>query len=682
MPLSRFGGKDELYRTLFETAPDAMVVVTHDGEIVLANPQAHSLFGYTLPDGLQGLSIEALLPLDVREIHARHREHYMAHPRVRPMGGGYELTGVRCDGRAFPVEVALSPIGHDLFSASIRDISATQRVRQALQHARYDTYLAQLGRLLLESGRDESTSISVPRLIAEALDVEAVVVAVGLPGAAVQPIRASHGVAPALAETLPEAFACDRLTDRLVDFRSTGVWTLSRSAADDLPCIRTVLEAHGFADMAIVPLIDHRQPTGFVLAMSSEPDNCDNDKSNFLRLTSHILAAAIQRSRSEEQLAHIHRLDALGQLTGGIAHDFNNLLTIISGNLQMLEANHADNPAARAMIDSGLRAVDHGAALTRKLLGFSRRRSLTPRPLRPQRVLDELGEMLLRTLGERIRLSVDCAPELPAVLADPSELETALVNLALNARDAMPEGGGLRIAARAYLASPLGDDDLAPGEYVAFIVADTGTGMSPEVLKQAMDPFFTTKVAGKGSGLGLSMVYGFARQSGGRVRIESMPGQGTRVELLLPSSPLSVPDEDEPETTTRSPVPPSHTRVLVVEDEPAVREVTTGLLRSLGYDPVEASHAAQALEQLHLDPSIRLLFSDVVLGRGHSGFELVREARVLRPGLPALLTSGYAYASAGAKYAERTGIQLLSKPYHQDQLAQALAQALGKGVPH
>jgi len=672
-------GNEELFRMLFETAPDAMVVVARSGEIVLANPQAHRLFGYP-PDGLSGQTIEALLPEGGREAHARYRERYMNRPRVRPMGAGYELTGLRRNGETFPVEVALSPIGPELFAASVRDISETERVRQALQRARYDTYLARLGKLLIESNRDESARTTVPALIAEALGVEATAVAVGLPDGDALPIRAAHGIPPPLANALPEAFASDQLAGRLADLLPAGIWTLSRSPVHDLPALRAALDAHGFADMALVPLLDRLKPTGVLLAATREPDDYDNDKSNFLRQTANILAAAIQRNRSEEQLAHAHRLDALGQLTGGIAHDFNNLLTVVSGNLQMLEAEHGDAPDSLPLIDSALRAIDHAAALTRKLLGFSRRRTLAPRALRPKRVLDELGDMLSRTLGEHIHLSLDCPPGIPPVLADASELETALVNLALNARDAMPDGGTLRIAARDQAIGPDDTDGLPAGRYVAFTVADTGTGMSKEVLKHALDPFFTTKEAGKGSGLGLSMVYGFARQSGGRVRIESMLGQGTRVELLLPTAAVSDLDDDTLEETPATDAQLNQTRVLVVEDEPDVRRVAVGLLRSLGYDPVEACHAAQALEQLHDDPTIRLLFSDVVLGHGHSGFELVREARVMRPDLAVLLTSGYAQSSAGDEAAQRGGIHLLRKPYRQDQLADALAKALADVV--
>jgi len=673
MSSPRIDGNADLFRTLFQTAPDAMVVVDPDGRIMLANPPAHRLFGYP-PEGMPGLRIEQLLPEAVREAHVAHRARYMAHPRVRPMGAGYELTGVRRNGEPFPVEIALSPIGDGLFAASIRDMSETQWVRQALQRARYDTYLARLGKLVLESRRDESARTAVPALLAEALGADGVAVALGLPGSDSLPIRAASGIAPALADALTEALARDALAARLVDRPQNGTWTLALSRDDELPALRAALDSHGFGDMAIAPLLDRHKPTGVLLALTRTRDDYDSDKSHFLQLAANLLAAAIQRSRSEEQLAHAQRLDALGQLTGGIAHDFNNLLTIISGNLQILDAEHGDVADAHELIDSALRAVDRGIHLTRKLLGFSRRRTLTPRALRPQQVIRELGDMLTRTLGARIQVHLSCASDVPPVHADAGELETALVNLSLNARDAMPDGGSLRITARESTAPAEGDAGITE-RYVAFMVEDTGTGMTREVLDHALDPFFTTKEAGKGSGLGLSMVYGFVKQSGGRLRIESQPGQGTRIELLLPTATIG----EEIAETTDGDNRRGHARVLVVEDEPGVRKVAVRFLRSLGYDTLEASSASQAMELLHHDASIQLLFSDVVLGSGHTGFELVRDARLLRPGLPALLASGYANASIGADEALHTGIQLLRKPYRLEQLSDALAQALEGG---
>ena len=675
MPLQRFAGNEDMFRTLFETAPDAMVVVHSGGDIVLANPQAHRLFGYP-PGGLLGLPIENLLPEGVRAAHIAHRARYMAHPHLRPMGAGYDLTGVRRSGEPFPVEIALSPIGHELFAASIRDISETQRARQALQRARFDTFLAQLGKLVLDSDRDETAQVAVPALIAEALGAAGVAVAFGSPGGDTFPIRAASGLAPALADALAEAFAQDALAANMADKRRPEAWTFARSQEDDLPALRAVLSANGFGDAAIMPLLDRHEPTGALIAVTREPGDYDSDKLHFLQLAANMLASAIQRSRSEEQLAHAQRLDALGQLTGGIAHDFNNLLTIVSGNLQILDAEYGDVPDARGLIDSASRAADRCTNLTRKLLGFARRRTLTPRALRPQKIFDELAEMLMRTLGARIQVSMDCPENVPAVFADAGELETALVNLSLNARDAMPDGGSLRITARERNIGLAEVGGLAPARYVAFAVQDTGVGMPRDVLDHALEPFFTTKDTGKGSGLGLSMVYGFLKQSGGHLAIESRPGRGTCVELLLPTAP-SGEETNETSTFTRSGV--GNALVLVVEDEPDVRRIAVRFLRTLGYDTIEARDAAQALELLRTDPRIQLLFSDVILGSGQTGFELVRNARLLRPELPALLTSGYARSAMGTDEVLQSGVELLRKPYRLEQIGRALSQALEKG---
>jgi PAS domain S-box-containing protein len=662
----------DLFRSLFETAPDAMIVVDVAGAIVLANPQAHRLFGYG-PEELCGRLVETLLPESSRAAHVAHRARYTARPHVRPMGAGYELTGVRHNGETFPVEIALSPVGSDLYAASIRDISETQRARQALGRARRDGYLAELGRLVLESGRDASLRVAVSALIARALAVDGVAIAVGLPGGNALPIRSASGLQSALIEAIANAFASDQLIAHLTQRQRTDAWMLTETPADELPALRTALAAHGFADAAILPLLDRRQVTGALLALVRKPVELDSDQRQFLQLAANMLAAAVQRGRSDEQLAHAQRLDALGQLTGGIAHDFNNLLTIISGNLQILDVEYAQMADARELIDSAARAVDRCISLIRKLLGFSRHRTLSPRGVRPQQIFDDVHEMLTRTFGARIQVRPDCPDDVPAVYADPGELETALVNLSINARDAMPEGGILRISAREreIVAGEAGG--LPPGRYVALLVEDNGTGMPQEILDHALEPFFTTKDAGKGSGLGLSMVYGFARQSGGRLTIGSQPGRGTRVEILLPTAP---PEEDVGEARTAGSVSPGHARVLVVEDEPGVRQVAVRFLHSLGYDTLEAVDARQALELLRGDSCIRLVFSDVALADGATGFDLVREARRLRPELPALLASGYEHATAGAAAPRPDGIRLLRKPYRVDQLGEALALAL------
>ena len=668
-------GDTDLFRALFDTAPDAMIVVDREGRIVLANPQAERLFGYTTGE-LAGNLVEVLLPEAARGGHVQHRDNYMGNPRVRPMGAGYELTGIRRSGETFPVEIGLSPIRAGettLFAASIRDISETRRVRQALTRARHDTFAAQIGRLALESASYETAVESTPALIASALEIGTVVVLFTDPRRDRLAVRSEVALPPSLRESLATALPQAALFAEFPRHTTAGA-TLKSLDAARFAQLRPALAQAGFRDLAIVPLFDRYEPMGAIVALSKKQDAFERDALHFLQSVANLLAAAIQRSRSEEQLAHSQRLDAVGQLTGGIAHDFNNLLTVVSGNLQLMEAGLADHPELGEMIDSALRAVGHGAALTRKLLAFARRQRLTPREIEPAQLLADLRQMLQRTLGERIEITVECRDDVPPVFADPGELDAALINLALNARDAMPRGGALRISARRNIYA--GDGEIDPGTYVVFRVADTGSGMAPEVLARALEPFFTTKGSGKGNGLGLSMVYGFVKQSGGRVAIESTPGAGTHVDLYLPARSLDRTAHPQ----AAAPVTPHVGResILVVEDERDVRTIATAFLRSLGYTTYEAESGERALEALNAHPDVALLFTDVVLGSGMTGYELVREARKLRPDLPALLTSGYERAGGEQDDAPPPDVDLLRKPYRREQLGEAIRKAFGE----
>ncbi|WP_049622497.1 PAS domain S-box protein [Frateuria defendens] len=677
---ARHDDNADLFRTLFDTAPDAMIVVDGGGRIVLANPQAETLFGYD-PRGLHGLQVEALLPENVRVVHATHRSSYMTRPRVRPMGAGYELTGIRRNGEPFPVEIGLSPIatthGGTLYAASIRDISETQRARRALSRARYDTFLAQVGRLMLESPHYDVAMGSIPSLLAAALGTEAVAILLRNPRYLGSHLHASSGLPPDLRESLPEALAKDELIDRLTGY-STDAATLKQVPVEAFPATRAAIGDAGFQDAALLPLLDRYEPTGILIALSRDVGSFDHDRLHFLQSVANMLAAVLQRSRSEEQLAHSQRLDALGQLTGGIAHDFNNQLTVISGNLQILNAELGDRPEERETMDHALRAVDRCTVLTRKLLGFARNRRLVTHALRPDQVLTDLCEMLGRTLGERIAVTLDRPTGLPSIYADPGELDAALVNLALNARDAMSNGGRLTISAhlRHVDDEHAAQEELVAGDYVAFGVADTGTGMTHEVLTHALEPFFTTKEVGRGSGLGLSMVYGFVKQSRGRMTIDSQVGHGTYVELLLPTVPAAA---EKRAASGRKAPRKGHETVLVVEDEAEVRRIAVAFLRSLGYTTYEAGDARTALDLLARTPHIELLFSDVMLGGGMTGFELVREASRLYPKLPALLTSGYERSSMGVDDPSFRHFRLLRKPYRREQLAAAVRKSLDRG---
>ncbi len=663
-----------LFKALFDTAPDAMILVDYDGRIVLANPQAERMFGYGQHE-LHGGQVEDLLPDRVRTAHQSHRANYMASPRVRPMGAGYELTGVRRNGQPFPVEIGLSPIrtgGRVLFAASIRDISETQRARQALVRARYDTFVGQVSRLLIESPSYETAVDNMPSLMVAALNTEAAAILFRDSRGRGWHCRASTGVSRTLQKVV-----CRDLSEREegIDPRKRELRINDfEQIRDELAKTHGALVGAGFVDAVMVPLLDRYEPMGLLLIMAKEPGSFDHDKVHFLQTVASILAAAVQRSRSEEKLSHAQRLDAIGQLTGGIAHDFNNLLTVISGNLQLLAAELPDDPSAKESLDSAIRAADHCATLTGKLLSFASRRRLSPQAIQPRQLLAELNEMLGRTLGERIVIATACPDDLPAIDVDPSEFDAALVNLAVNARDAMPRGGRLEITAR--LVRDLAQDAMAAyssHEQIAFRVQDTGLGMTPETLAHALEPFFTTKDIGKGSGLGLSMVYGFVKQSGGYVTIESRLGYGTSVELYFPVATTRAVDAATVSTTSYR---ASHEVILVVEDEPGVRAVALAFLRSLGYITHEAGTAEDALRMLREHPQIDLLFSDVVLGTGMTGVELADSAMQLRPGIQVLLTSGYARLAPDFSEETLKRFALLPKPYCKEDLAEAVYRRL------
>lgn len=651
-----------LFRALFETAPDAMVVVDTSGTIVLANPRAESLFGYA-PGSLAGQLIEILLPDQVRALHVAHRTHYMDSPRVRPMGAGYELTGVRADGSPFPVEIGLSPIAggpEALFAASIRDISETQRARQALARSGYDAALADISRRILVAPNHEAALAEIPALIASALSAPAVAILLTDTHGDRPRVSGSWGLDPAFTEKLSHASWLP-----LLDSHQRGRMEAGEVVA--FPALDGAPSSH--AVLATLP--DRRAPAGYLVAWLPPGNDSDRDRQHFVGAVANVLSGAIQRGHADEQLAHAQRLDALGQLTGGIAHDFNNLLTIISGNLQLLEMDGAKDPETAEIVASASRAVERGSALTRKLLGFSRRQRLTPRAVRPELLLADLSDMLGRTLGEQIRVMASCTDALPAVFADPGELEAALINLALNARDAMPNGGKLLISAHALEVQ--GDDDLAPGAYVVFSVLDTGVGMPPEVSARAFEPFFTTKGPGKGSGLGLSMVYGFVKQSGGRLTLESEIGAGTRIDMVLP-----VAQEMAARVPENSAVAQRGASILVVEDEPEVRRIAASFLRSAGYVPLEAADAASARAIFDAHEDIEMLFTDVVLGAGESGIELAHELKARRPTLKVLLTSGYEFDSRGDDLAEEPAFPLLRKPYRREELTAVWQRVLSE----
>lgn len=389
-----------------------------------------------------------------------------------------------------------------------------------------------------------------------------------------------------------------------------------------------------------------------------------------------------QRLELEQKLQQSQRLEAVGQLTGGIAHDFNNLLTVILGNTELLVEQLQASPSLRGLAETVAAAAQRGADLTHRLLAFARRQALDPQVTQVNTLLPEIDSLLRRTLSVNIELELIQGTNLGLCLVDPSQLEAAIVNLCLNARDAMPEGGKLTIeTANARLAQADTDRpaDLLPGQYIRIIVTDSGHGIASDHLNQVFEPFFTTKPAEQGTGLGLSMVYGFIKQSGGHIELSSQLGQGTTVNLYLPR----IQDPQAVEVSKAKPIAieGGAETILVVEDNSLVRACVESQLKSLGYQVITARQGSEALETLYREPQVDLLFTDMMMPGGINGLQLAHAAQQLRPRLRVLYTSGYTENAIAHQGRLDPGVLLLSKPYRLPDLARMVRRALSAGGP-
>jgi PAS domain S-box-containing protein len=378
---------------------------------------------------------------------------------------------------------------------------------------------------------------------------------------------------------------------------------------------------------------------------------------------------------AEEQLHHALKMETIGQLTGGVAHDFNNLLTAIVGNLEVLKAKLPERGSAARYLDAALHAAWRGSGLTEQLLAFSRRQEIRAEIVNLTRLLSNVMILCQKAVGEGIEISLHLQENLWTCRVDPGQFEAALLNLAVNARDAMSASGRLTVTADNIVIGAGDAVELDAGEYVVVSVSDTGCGMSKDVLQQAFEPFYTTKEVGKGTGLGLSQVYGFCKQSGGIARIESKKGKGTTVRLYLPRATGQT--SDERSLLDLSHAASGNATVVLVEDNRGVREMITELLSHLGYTVLAATTGSEALATLQRDDSVQLLLSDIVLPGGVSGLELARAARKLKPDLNVLLTSGYV-AEETKSDLERSEFQFIPKPYRLAELAAKLDEALTK----
>ena len=588
-----------------QTAVGAILIIDEHGIIQTANPSVSTIFGFS-PDELIGQSINMLMPEPYRSRHDGYIHHHIDTGERKIIGIGREVTGLRKNGALFPLHLAVSTFEQDgrrFFTGVVHDLSRQQAQPQLREQHLLQAVFNQIPDALLVtdmSGRIVLCNPAVSDVFGST------------------PEQLIGRELSSLCESQAE---CDKLK-AYIDVALQNQALAQRGPMQ--PLLMRYRRGHGTFPAQVIasPLRD--QGNAFVGIVSLSRD----------------ITAQVER---EEALHKSQRLEALGQLTGGIAHDFNNLLTIITGNLELLDFE-VENDDHRDLIKRANSAALMGGRLTSRLLTFARRRRLEPVLIDLNEQVMSIAELLRRTLGENLAFATLLAPRLWLVRADPSEVENAVLNLAINARDAMPSGGRLVVETRNVVLSEkdlVGETSAKPGEYVRLTVTDTGVGMPPEVLSRAFEPFFTTKATGKGTGLGLSVLYGFVHQSGGHVRIDSTPGKGTTVTIYLPRA---AAEKDARPDLPRRPsgeVDAQNETILLVEDNDDVRAVTARRMRRLGYTVVAAEHGQRAIDLLKTDIHIDMVFSDIVMPGGISGFDLAMWVRQNRPTLPILLTTGF-----------------------------------------
>jgi signal transduction histidine kinase/CheY-like chemotaxis protein len=373
------------------------------------------------------------------------------------------------------------------------------------------------------------------------------------------------------------------------------------------------------------------------------------------------------REKAQEQLRQAQKMETIGQLTGGVAHDFNNLLMAVMGNLDLLRKRMPDDPRLHRLVDGALQGAERGASLTQRLLAFARQQDLHAVSVDLRTLIEGMTDLLDRSLGPRVVLRLDIPGGLPPARIDANQLELAILNLAINARDAMPDGGSIDIRVAEYRAKK-SDAALQPGRYLKLSVVDTGTGMTPETLKRAVEPFFSSKPLGKGTGLGLSMVHGLAVQLGGALQLTSTVGKGTSATLVLPVA-AAAPEVEN--AAASAPKAKRSAVILFVDDDPLIAMSTAEMLEDLGHHVIGVNSGSHALEILRSEQPLDLMMTDHMMP-GMTGLELVAASRGVRPALPVLLATGYAELPEGAQI----DLPRLAKPYHQDQLRERLDQLL------
>lgn len=653
----------ETIEKFFTIVPDPMVLVDSQGVIILASANTYSLFGYG-PGVLAGKQVECLLPERYRASHGMHLEDYFRAPTVRSMGIGMELWACRADGSEFPVEISLSPYrpGDALFAlASIRDITERKRLEEARSESHRQKEIAE--------ERANAAQILANRNEA---------------------LRAIFDASPIGIYTSTKDGKVDRWNrsaEQIFGYSASevvgsSIWDLDRilEAEKDssAPLLAELSRGEGFRNLQL----RRRRKDGKIvdISLNAAPlHDIDGGDGGFVRMFEDVT----ERSAVEQQLRQAQKMEAVGQLTGGIAHDFNNLLSIIICNLELLREKLAPGSDDLEMNDMALDASLRGADLVKQLLAFSRKQNLDPKKIEVNELVRNMMSLLARSLGEQVEIVLEMAPGIWPATADPVQLQTALVNLATNARDAMPGGGKLVIQTE----NAVLDDayvqqfaDLKAGEYVVVAVTDSGHGMAPETVERAFDPFFTTKPVGTGTGLGLSMVFGFVKQSGGHVRIYSEPGLGTTVRLYLPRS-IANEAASDPPVAVRKQSKSGGVRILIVEDNPDLAKSAHRVLSDAGHEAYVATSAPEALNLLRGSSSFEILFTDIILTRGANGIELAQEAVKLKPGIKVLFASGFSEVALRESGKAIVAGHFLAKPYRKEELVARIGRLVEEVEP-
>ncbi len=644
---------------VFTVVPDAMVLVNSRGEIVIANDHTYKLFGH--PAGtLAGRLITCLIPERFALSHDRHVSSFFQVPSARAMGTGMELSARRSDNSEFDVEVSLSPFRteEEVYAmAAIRDITERRHLEEARSESQRQKEIAEERAHAAQVMADTNETL---RAIFEA---------------------SPHGIITATKEGKIDRW--NRAAEKIYGYavsESLGmsVFDFSRIASveDDLNADAVFAEISRGRELRDFHLRQRRKDGRIVeVSVDSAPFHSVNgEQSGFVFLVDDIS----ERKAIEQQLRQSQKMEAIGQLTGGIAHDFNNLLSIIICNLELLLENLPRGSEDRELGSMALEASLRGADLIKQIMAFSRKQNLLPQRVVLTELVQGMINLLGRSLGEHIEIILETEGDLWPAVVDPLQLQTAIANLATNARDAMPDGGSLVIQtgnARLDEAYVEQFSDLNPGDYVRISVTDTGKGMPPEIVERAFDPFFTTKPAGEGTGLGLSMVFGFAKQSGGHIRIYSEEEVGTTVRLYLPRAS----SEDAEITPQREPEQPrklANARILIVEDNQDLAKSAHRVLSQAGYMATTASTAEAALSILRSDAPFDLLFTDIILAHGKNGIELSKEATRLMPTMKTLFASGFSEAALRATGKAVVQNRFIAKPYQKTDLLKKIAELI------